>query len=266
VPVRQVTLAGAVNAAGAANFLSVGTGLAVNLAATSVPVVVAFAAGFGASGEVDYVGRITADTSIGSLTANKTLYLYVDRNTTTGALTYGFTELLPTYGYGITKSTTNLQHTYRIDEGVMYVGNGSTATAVQRVFLGECVTGASTVTSVVTYALQGNYDSGWTATLPTTNVKTTLNHYLGIQPGKRIIIIECTTAEKGYTIGQQMDGTITSTTLSGDRIMPIITDRNTVAFQTGAYTAWNAVDLTDGTAATLTLADWKYKVVTSRGW
>lgn len=171
VPVRQTTLSGGVDANGSANFLGIGSGLAVSLTAT-VPVVVAFAAGFGAIGEIDFVGRIatTLAAAWSGLTASSTLYLYVDRNVATGALTYGFTALTPNYGYGIAKSTVNGQHTYRIDEGVMYVGNGSTAAAVQRVFLGECVTGATTVSSVTTYALMGSYDSGWTSTLPGLNV------------------------------------------------------------------------------------------------
>ena len=165
VPKRQTVFSGSVDSSGAANFLSAGTGLSINLAATTVPVATAFSAGFNSRGQVDYVGRVTADIAAAwsGLTANSTLYLFIDRNVSTGALTYVFSTLAPTYGFGITKSTVNGQRTYRIDEGVMYVGNGSVATAVQQVCVGECVTGPSTVTSVVTYALQGLYDSGWFA-------------------------------------------------------------------------------------------------------
>ena len=165
VPTRQTVFSGAVDSGGAANFLSAGTGLSINLAATTVPVCIAFAAGFSSSGKVDYVGRIASDVTAAwsGLTANTTNYLFSDRNTGTGVITYVASTLAPIYGYGIAKSIVNGQHTYRIDEGVMYVGNGSVAMAVQRVCIGECVTGPSTVTSVVTYALQGLYDSGWFA-------------------------------------------------------------------------------------------------------
>lgn len=162
VPVRQTVLAGSVDANGLANFLAIGTGLAVNLLATATPLVAAFAAGFGATGEVDYIGQITADVSAAwsALAASTTNYLYIDRNTSTGALTYGSTTLAPAYQYGGSPSTGNGQHTFRIDEMKMYAGNGSAASAVQRVFVGEAVTNASNVTSVTAYALQGRYDSG----------------------------------------------------------------------------------------------------------
>lgn len=161
VTVRQTVLTGSVDSNGVANFLSAGSGLSVNLAATTVPLNVAFASGFNSNGNADYVANISADVSgaWSSLTPSTTLYLYADLNTGTGAITYGFTALAPTYGYGIAISTANGQHTYRIDSGLMYVGNGATSTIVTRVFLGECVTGVGSVTSIITYALQGRYES-----------------------------------------------------------------------------------------------------------
>lgn len=101
VPVRQTVMAGGVDSAtGAANFLSAGTGLAVNLAATTTNVRVAFAAGYNDLGTADYVGTISADvTSAWSgLPASNTTYLYADRNTSTGAITYGFAYAQPIYG------------------------------------------------------------------------------------------------------------------------------------------------------------------------
>jgi hypothetical protein len=162
VPTRQTVLTGSVDSNGQANFLGIGSGLSVNLAATTTPVVVAFAEGFDAAGEVDYVGRITADVSSawGGLAASATNFLYIDRNTSTGALTYGATTLAPAYQYGGNPSTGTGQHTFRIDQMTMYVGNGSTSSVVQRVFVGEAVTNASSVTSVTAYALRGRYDSG----------------------------------------------------------------------------------------------------------
>lgn len=264
VPVRQTVLAGAVDAAGSASFLSVGTGLAVNLAATTVPVIIAFAAGFGALGEVDHIGRIAADTSIGSLTASSTLYLYVDRNVSTGALTYGFTNLAPNYGYGTTKSTVSGQHTYRIDEGMMYVGNGSGATAVQRVFLGECVTGASTVISVITYALMGRYDSGWTGTLPGTSTAVSKSANIGTSGASASLLLKCLSAESGWAVGDIVSDAITVNAAWGAPLSITRTGNNTLTFATSSASAFQAVRKDTGAPITLTAAKWAYKLVAKR--
>lgn len=60
----------------------------------------------------------------------------------------------------------------------MKVYNGSSWDEKQRVFLGEAVTGASSVTSVITYALQGRYDSDWFSVSANTNY--TKDHNIGI--------------------------------------------------------------------------------------
>jgi hypothetical protein len=71
----------------------------VNLAASSTNVSVAFANGFDAYGAVDYVSVINADVSpaVAGLKGGLTNYIYVDRNPSTGALTYGSTTVKPIY-------------------------------------------------------------------------------------------------------------------------------------------------------------------------
>ncbi len=182
VPVRQTVLSGSVNTStGAANFLSIGTGLAVNLAATTTNITLAFAAGFDAYGDVNYVGRITSDVTgaFSGLTANTTSYLYVNRNTSTGALTYGAVTVQPVYQTYAPTNVNNL-HWFDISEMQMKVGNGTTWTVVQRVFVGQAVTNASTVTSVVTYALRGQYDSGVITVAANTGYQR--EHNIGVAP------------------------------------------------------------------------------------
>lgn len=98
---RQMIMQGSVNSlTGAANFLSAGTGLAVNLSATATPLIMSFAAGFSTTtGAINYIGSATADLTPAwsSLTANTTNYLYIDRNSSTGVLTYGATISPPYY-------------------------------------------------------------------------------------------------------------------------------------------------------------------------
>ncbi|OGI17040.1 MAG: hypothetical protein A2287_00105 [Candidatus Melainabacteria bacterium RIFOXYA12_FULL_32_12] len=112
VPVRQTVLAGRIDTNGYANFLEAGTGLAVDLKATSTPVRIAFADGFGDNGAVDYIGSITSDISsaFSSLPASTTSFLYAERNSGTGELSYGSTLVAPQYGYAFDKTQNALLH------------------------------------------------------------------------------------------------------------------------------------------------------------
>ena len=104
---RQTVLSSSIDSYGKPDFISAGTGLAVDIAATSAPILIAFAAGFGENGTVDYVGTVDADTSISSLTANATNYLYAERNSSTGAITLGKTTTRPEYSSADPKTVTS---------------------------------------------------------------------------------------------------------------------------------------------------------------
>jgi hypothetical protein len=245
--------------------------LNVNVAATTIYMYIAFAGGFGSSGSVDYTGSISADTTI-TLGASNTYYIYADRNVSTGAITLNSTLLAPNYGYGITKSVTNLQHTYEINEGVMYVGNGATATAVQRVFIGEAVTGASTVTSTTTYALMGKYTSAFAA-MPANGSSTNFNHNIGYAGPemKYKAVAKCvSTGEQGIVVGEIFDfmGITSSTNVSFNPVS--ITSRNTtssVKSNAGSYQWVNyRRSGTIGEIFTPTEAYYNYAVIVDRGW
>lgn len=271
VSVPQTVLAGAVDSNGQANFLSAGSGRAVNLAATSVPVVIAFSAGEGINGDTNYVGIISADvTSAWSgLSANATSYLYVDRNTSTGALTYGATTTAPVYGYGTAKSTASGAHTFRIDEMVMYAGNGSAASAVQRVFVGEAVTDASSVTSVTTYALRGKFlRTG--ISIPALGTATTLTHNIGISPYfiKASVLLECGTAQGNYSVGDITDQAMeygSSGTPSAPVSAASLTSLSITKSRPGTATV--LTNKTTGAAVNpLTAANWTYIFKAERTW
>lgn len=59
-------------------------------------------------------------------------------------------------------------------------GAGPSFTQVQRLYVGECVAGASSITSVISYALQGRYISPWTSGMPSAGTAMAIAHYLGI--------------------------------------------------------------------------------------
>ncbi|HVI52907.1 MAG TPA: LamG-like jellyroll fold domain-containing protein [Candidatus Sulfotelmatobacter sp.] len=99
VPVRQTALSGAADSSGKAVFISSGAGLSPSLLASASPLVLAFAAGFGSVGAIDYVERMTADVAgfFGALPANNLSYLYASR-ATAGAVGGGSTLAPPQYG------------------------------------------------------------------------------------------------------------------------------------------------------------------------
>lgn len=99
-PVRQTVLSSDLDSTGVASFISAGSGLACNLSATA-PLIMTHAYGFNTTGAVDYISSIiSASTGYwSSLTASNTSYLYIDRNTSTGALSAGSTLHPPQYDY-----------------------------------------------------------------------------------------------------------------------------------------------------------------------
>ena len=111
--VRQTVLSAAVDSNGLPNYLSAGSGLSVNIAATATPIVVTAAGGAGSSGPVDRIGYINADTSISGLTDSTTNYLYMDI-AANGTVTLGATTLAPVTQFGGTYSTTTGQFTFNI--------------------------------------------------------------------------------------------------------------------------------------------------------
>lgn len=270
-PVRQTVSTGATTA-GAASFLSAGSGLSVNLSATAVPVTVSYAYGFGLNGAIDYVSQYLADAAAAwsALTANATLFLYSDRNASTGSVTQGFSALVPAYSTVAPSAPATDQHWFDLTSWQMKRWSGSAWVAVQRVFIGEAVTGASTVTSVATYALNGRYVSA-DVTWPTTATAVSLTTNIGVQPpvGQNCVIsvkVEavCQTAEFNYSIGDVVEPFCAPSVGTFCQLTPW-KRRNTAGFTTGYYTSLNFIDRVTGWAPEGTIANWKYRVSVQRG-
>ncbi len=192
--------------AGAAAIVQIGTGLACNLLAAATSVRIAYPGGIGANGDIDYIGSFTADQASywSGLTANTTNYLFSDRNSGTGAQT-GVVSTLPYIAQlsGGSISTVNGQHTYEYDTGVMWVGNGSSSSVVQRTAVGECVCGASAVTSVITYAKQREFTSSPSAIA--LNTAYNISHNLGVRPKAIKVWLKNTTIDNGWQVGEEID-------------------------------------------------------------
>lgn len=250
--VRQTVQSASVDSNGYANFITIGTGLAVNIAATTTNIKL------NASGGVsDRNATITANTTIGSLTANTTNYLYADI-ASNGTVTLGSTTLAPIYQFGGTLSVTNNQHTFNISEMKMYVGNSSTASQVYRVFLGEAVTGASTVTSVVNYALNGQYDSGFfTVVSNTTYAKS---HNIGVVDVKAEYQYKFATANAPFAVGDIVTMSVPIAYAGTGAMARQITNKN-IVFRT--YYTYGFIN--DGGTGQL-MSDGSYKITFKRGW
>lgn len=183
VPVRQTVLSGPVDTNGSATFLP-STSASLNITSqnvsTGVNVLVATAAGgVNANGAINVVGQATTNLTWTGCTANQTNYLPV--SILGGVLTtLTPVTLAPIYQWGGTPAVTAGRYTYNIQQGVMWLGNGSVANAVNHVIVGEVVAGASTITSTRAYAYQGRYDSGWFAI--SANTLFAKSHNLGVPP------------------------------------------------------------------------------------
>lgn len=143
IQVRQAPQSGAVDSNGYANWLSAGTGLAVNLAATAAAVVLAFAAGFTSFGASDLVTQLTADATnqFGTLAANNTSFLASDYSSPT-AMTGSNTLCPPQDGYTFDRTKqallnfegTNGQATTTDDFGNTWTITGGSLSTAQSKF------------------------------------------------------------------------------------------------------------------------------------
>lgn len=103
------------------------------------------------------------------------------------------------------------QHWYDLSVDTMKVWNGSAWQSKQRVFEGEAVTNASAVTSVITYALRGYYDSGRFSV--SANTSYAKSHNLGVEP-KTVLVSGATAA--GGTLYQTIGPWFNSTTSTAE--------------------------------------------------
>lgn len=260
VGVRQTVQKSSVDANGLPNFIVAGTGLSVNISATAIPVEINFAGG---SIQDDKYGEITADTTISGLTANTTNYLYAD--ITSGSIVLGATTLAIIEQVGGTYSIANGQTTINTSEMTVKLGNTSTATQVWRVFLGEAVTGASTVTSVVNYALNGMYESIFD-TIPIAGTSYIKNCNIGTSNVDFKIMGKCVATDLGYAVGSALE--LIMATPDGSNFMPltkyvdergnISTSRSPVSFPIPNATA--------GGYSTIDKTKWNWKFKIKRSW
>ena len=161
---------------GEPNFLSA-SGLNVSLDGSTTNVLLAFAYGFDDKGAVDYINKISTLTSNAwTLPSNSTVYLYIDRDISTGLISYNYSSLEDLYQKATPTATLD-QHWYDTNECKMKRYNGSTWEVKQRVFVAKAVTDTITATLTI-YPLKTrisvNADTALVASSVTDEYKNTL--------------------------------------------------------------------------------------------
>ncbi|WP_289294533.1 hypothetical protein [uncultured Reyranella sp.] len=273
---RQTAASGPRDTAGLPTFLpssSVSLNLTTQNVNTTALIVAAAAGWLTANGRPsDWIGRATANFTWSGLTPSRAAatpnFLYVIVNAD-GTLSTGATILAPIYQWAGTPATTSGQFTFNVSEMKGYLGNGTSAPQTNLVMLGEAATDGSTVISTVAYAYNGRYEGAWTATLWTVSTGVSRSHNLGVLPLAKDFVLECTTNDNGYLVGEQIsmaDQTLTSAGVGVYHPHPLAVTRNGMHTFAASTSAFVASDATTGTNVALTLARWKYKPVADRGW
>ena len=271
VPVRQCVLSCSGDpVTGLPNYMVASTTTAIGFQnCDSTSLVMAFAYGFDTAGAVDYVAVVSANTSsvwTGLNGVSTTYYLYADRDISTGAITYNKTTTRPIY----TNVPGTGNNTYLIPQSKMVDGS---STAIQRLFLGEVATSASSVISTITpYMPRGNYVSPETA-LPATAVDTTvtLTHQLGLQPVQVRWVMRCLTGNLDYVAGDEVElwtGSY-SDLLGRVWFAPVSTVTSLVCVlpwttMTRVPYLWNKTSY--AAPAAITPGSWRFVAYASRGW
>jgi len=265
--VRQTAQTGPVTTAGLPNFMpatSSGSSVSSQNITASAPLVVT-----AAGGEADRTATRTTNLSWSGLTVTNAVvnYGYVDV-AADGTLTTGVTTQEPVYQQGGTPAATSGLTTFNIGEMRGYTGNGSAASQSYRVFLWEGTGNGTNVAGIVAYAYNGYYDSGYSGTLPGPSTLSSKNHNIGIIPGNMSALMQCTTTDMGYAVGDELDITTGHAAYGGPQPVMLIRDRKVGAFMTGTWAASPVYvyNKSTGAGGAATSANWKWRIVCNRGW
>lgn len=151
--VRNCVMAGAVTAAGLANYLSTPGGRAVSLAGTTTPLQLTFAAGYSSGAPVNYTAAVSADVASAWTWASNVgvVYLYIDRDSGTGTLTYGSSTLRPLASRVAPAAPATDQHWFDLNTGLMKRWTGAAWETKQRVFVGTTNVTGGAATAIASY-------------------------------------------------------------------------------------------------------------------
>lgn len=206
---RQAVLCAKVN--GADYGYLVADRLTISIDASTIPVLVTFAAGFTDNGPVDHIVRITGKTAAWSLPQNNTSWLYIERSNV-GAISYGSTTIEPVIQNNPPSARVNAHYFSPIEQRMRWY-NGTQWVAVERLFVAKVVTNVDRasityISSVEDEEIQRNV----VAKIDTHKTAKTLDHPdLSVTTGKlaNLSVTNDKLANKAVNASKIVDKTIT---------------------------------------------------------
>lgn len=200
---------------GPTSWLAAGTGLQV--VSQGGAAIATIADGFNtANGENNRVFEIPNATEWNSLSANSTVYHWVEHD---GTLTTGSGTLAPAYGPTSPASPANGQWWFNTIAYQGFSWNGSAWVAAPRLYVGQATTDGSGVTAVVQYAYNGRSQHSWTGANSTTQ---SCAHNLGADLYTLRLKGVFNTSTNGYVSGDPIDfsGAFATTSTSSQGVTP----------------------------------------------
>ena len=152
---------------------------------------------------------------------------------------------------------------YEVTAASTVAGTNPAMTAINKLYLGEAITGVAAVTTAVSYAFKGEYTSGYTNTLPAAASLITVTHNLGVVPQSVVLRVRNIMSEFTVTPGQEL--TPFSINASYAQVPTPYSTEKVANYRTGSSSPFAMVSQ-NGTAVTLTAANWAYRVLVKRGW
>lgn len=269
VPVRQTVLAAPVDTSGLPSFLpatSASLVLTTQNVTSTAPLVITASNGSDLNGDLNRVGQKTDNTLSWTVGASVTSYLPVTVNADGTLTAVTPVTLAPIYQWGGAPAVTNNQYTYNIQEGKMYKGNGSVANQVNDVIVGEAVSGATTITSTIAYAVRGRYSSP-EQSVPAANTALAIAHNIGVVPKKWQTVLVNKTTEGGYAVDDEIDlNAINSASPFWHAFTNSISRLSSNFIWPSGGTSLNVWNKTTAATATITAGNWRVKLYAERGW
>jgi hypothetical protein len=172
---------------------------------------------------------------------------------------FRFTRGIARYTSSFTPSTaafTEEAYFYDLNKNIMYFGDATSFTEVNRLFVGNAVTDATVVTSVQAYDLKGR-NTIISAALAVNQVQA-FNHAMGLRPAVDVVLVNLS-ADAGYFPGDEVSILLNSLNSS----FTIATDATTIRSLTGSADL-SVNHKTTSTLTTITMTSWAFKFYLSR--
>jgi Head binding len=254
---RQTVLSGPVDANGYAAFGTTGIGTATLTATGALDLTCV------AGGDTNRRGQVT-NLQFTSPGGAGTAYLFAAISST-GVVTQSVRTLEQAVINGSGASVTNGQLTVCVQEAIVRVGNGATATQVYEVAVGQCTYSAGVWTGTPTwYALNGRFKSVDTAITAVT-ATTSFTHNIGWPDLDQNLRIRCISTSGNFIAGMVWQQGTTQGGTADTTLTLRQTSRNASAVTASGSVALALVNPGTGNTDAVTTANFNQFAVISRG-